>query len=70
MTPEVLNAIISALAVIAGTIISAVVSNQLIKYRIEQLEKKVDKHNNIIERTYQLETEIEVLENKVENLDH
>lgn len=37
MTPEVLNAIISALAVIAGTIISAVVSNQLIKYRIEQL---------------------------------
>lgn len=68
MTPEVLNAIISALAVIAGTIISAVVSNQLIKYRIEQLEKKVDKHNNIIERTYQLETEIEVLENKVENL--
>lgn len=69
MTPEVLNAIISALAVIAGTIISAVVSNQLIKYRIEQLEKKVDKHNNIIERTYQLETEIEVLENKVENLD-
>lgn len=70
MTPEVLNAIISALAVIAGTIISAVVSNQLIKYRIEQLEKKVDKHNNIIERTYQLETEIEILENKVENLDH
>lgn len=70
MTPEVLNAIISALAVIAGTIISAVISNQLIKYRIEQLEKKVDKHNNIIERTYQLETEIEVLENKVENLVH
>lgn len=70
MTPEVLNAIISALAVIAGTIISAVVSNQLIKYRIEQLEKKVDKHNNIIERTYQLETEIEVLENKVENLNY
>lgn len=70
MTPEVLNAIISAVAVIAGTVISAVVSNQLIKYRIEQLEKKVDKHNNIIERTYQLETEIEVLENKVENLEH
>ena len=30
-------------------------TNALISYRLEQLEKKVDKHNNLVERTYRLE---------------
>lgn len=30
-------------------------TNALISYRLEQLEKKVDKHNNLVERTYHLE---------------
>lgn len=68
MTPEVLHALINAIAVIVSGLISAIVSNKLMAYRIEQLEKKVDKHNNIIDRTYHLEAEVEVLENEVENL--
>lgn len=68
MTPEVLNALISAIAVIVSGLISAIVSNKLMAYRIEQLEKKVDKHNSVIDRTYRLEAEVEVLENEVENL--
>lgn len=68
MTPEVLNALISAIAVIVSGLISAVVSNKLMAYRIEQLEKKVDKHNSVIDRTYRLEAEVEVLENEIENL--
>lgn len=68
MTPEVLNALISAGAVIISGLISAVVSNKLMKYRIEQLEKKVDKHNSVIDRTYHLEAEVEVIENEIENL--
>ena len=37
----------------------------LISYRLEQLEKKVDLHNNIIERTYDLEKKVDVMEEQV-----
>lgn len=36
----------------------------LISYRLEQLEQKVDKHNNLVERTYDLERRASVLEEK------
>lgn len=68
MTPEVLNALISAGAVIISGLISAIISNKLMAYRIDQLEKKVDKHNSVIDRTYHLEAEVEVIENEIENL--
>ena len=68
MTPEVLHALINAVSVIVSGLISAIVSNKLMAYRIEQLEKKVDKHNSVIDRTYHLEAQVEVLENEVENL--
>lgn len=68
MTPEVLHALINAASVILSGLIAAIVSNKLMAYRIEQLEKKVDKHNSLIDRTYHLEAQVEVLENEVENL--
>lgn len=68
MAPEVLHALINAIAVIVSGLISAIVSNKLMAYRIEQLEKKVDKHNSVIDRTYHLEAQVEVLENEIENL--
>ena len=36
-------------------IIGVFTQHSITKYRIEQLEKKVDKHNNVVERTYELE---------------
>ena len=68
MTPEVLHALINAIAVIVSGLISAIVSNKLMAYRIEQLEKKVDKHNSVIDRTYHLEAQVEVLESEIDNL--
>ena len=68
MNPEVLHALINAASVIVSGLIAAIVSNKLMAYRIEQLEKKVDKHNSLIDRTYHLEAQVEVLENEVENL--
>lgn len=41
-----------------GILITAIITNSLVKYRIEQLEKKVDKHNNLIERMFVCETQI------------
>ncbi len=39
-------------------------------YRIEQLEKKVDKHNNLVERTYELEKRTDVQEEKIRVANH
>ena len=41
-----------------GILITALITNSIVKYRVEQLEKKVDKHNNLIERMFVCETEI------------
>ena len=68
-----METIIVALITLAGTIgsgvLSAVISNNLIKYRVEQLEKKVDKHNNLIDRMYKAESNIEVIQEEIGQLE-
>lgn len=59
MSETLINGLIS----LAGVIGTAIITNSLIKYRIEQLEKKVDKHNTVIERVFKLEQKVEDLEN-------
>ncbi len=43
--------------------------DELQAYRIEQLEKKQDKHNNLIERTYILEEKIKVANHRIDDLE-
>lgn len=45
-------------------------SNRLIVYRLEQLETKVDKHNNVIERVYQLEKDADVIKEQIKGANH
>lgn len=60
--------VIGVLALI-GTLGGAYLANKkttaLVVYRLEQLEKKVDKHNQVIERTFSLEKRADVLEERV-----
>ena len=69
-----MNSIIVALIGLAGSAVGAaagiLLNTKLITYRIEQLEKKVDKHNNTIERTYELEKKCEVMEEKIAVANH
>ena len=58
MNSDILLGLVPSLISLAGIIITALITNSLVKYRVEQLEKKVDKHNNLIERMYVVETEI------------
>lgn len=51
--------LINAGVSLAGIIITAITSYKLINYRVDQLEKKVDKHNNVIERVFKLEQKVE-----------
>lgn len=61
--PETVTVALIGLAGSAmGSVIGVLASARLTQYRIEQLEKKVDQHNRVVERTYRLETRCAVLE--------
>ena len=66
MSNEILVALIGLAGSAVGSLCGVLVSSKLTQYRIEQLEKKVEKHNNLVERTYQLEQREELLEEKLE----
>ena len=57
-----------------GTLVGAYYSNKksaaLMGYRLDKLEEKVDKHNQVIERTYKLEESTAILEEKIKVANH
>ena len=61
----ILGAAIGAVASIVVCIINNNKQNALMFYRLEQLEKKVEKHNNLVERTYRLEEQTALQEEKI-----
>ena len=69
MDPSIIVALITLAGSALGTFAGIAVNSKLTSYRIEQLEKKVDKHNSVIERTYKLEEREKALEDKVEHLE-
>ena len=68
MTEGIVIALISLFGSAIGSLVGIVVNSKLMSYRLEQLEKKVEKHNNLVERTYNLETKEEVLEQRIDDL--
>ena len=54
----------------AGSLCGVLVSSKLTQYRLEQLEKKVQAHNNLIDRTYRLEERTELQEEKIKVANH
>ena len=70
MSDEILVALIGLGGSGLGSILGVLASGKLTQYRLTQLEKKVDKHNNLIGRTYQLEERQEVLEEKIKVANH
>lgn len=65
MPSEIIVGLLSLAGTLIGSIAGIMTSNKLAMYRIEQLERKVDKHNSMIERTYKLEEQQAVLEEKI-----
>ena len=65
----IIVAIITLVGTIGSGVLSAVISNKLIKYRVEQLKRKVDKHNNLIDRMYKVESNIKLIQEEVEQLE-
>lgn len=69
-----MNEIWVALIAFAGTAIGTaggiITSSKLTNYRLQQLEKKVDKHNSLVERMYKIEGCIEKIDEKIKVTNH
>lgn len=70
MTETIIVALISFAGTLCGAYFANRKSTALIAYRMEQLEKKVDKHNTVIERTYRLEENEKILDEKMKVANH
>lgn len=68
MTETIISAVLSLAGTLIGTLGGIIVSAKLMTYRIEQLEKKVEKHNCVVERTYKLEGKVTELQHEVSDL--
>lgn len=68
MDSTVMVGLLSLLGTLVGTLGGILAANKLTTYRIEQLEKKVEKHNSIVERTYRLEGEMLEAQHDIKDL--
>lgn len=69
MSTAVATVVVGILSLM-GTAIGSWGGMKLMSYRIEQLEKKVEKHNNFAERIPVLEEKIEVANHRIDDLEH
>lgn len=73
-----MEAVITAIITGSITLIVCLINNHyqsqatrnLIEYKIEELTKRVDKHNNVVERTYKLEELTSLQEEKIKVANH
>ena len=70
MSETIIVPLLSLLGTILGTFGGILTARKLTNYRIEQLEKKVEKHNHVIERVYELEKQEAVIDEEIRNMSH
>lgn len=70
MTDTVIVALLSLFGTLAGSLGGILTANKLTNYRIQQLEAKVEKHNKVIERVYNLEKNEAVMEEEIKVANH
>lgn len=68
VSETILVAAIGAAGSAVGALGGVIASNKLTQYRLKKLEEKVDKHNNIIERTFRLEGRMTEVEHDIRDL--
>lgn len=70
MTEAIIVAVLGLVGTLAGSYLANRKSTALIAYRLEQLEQKVSKHNNLVERTYKLEEHLAVVDESIKVANH
>lgn len=70
MTEGIIIAVLSMVGTLAGAYLVNRKSSALIAYRLDKLEEKVDKHNSVIERTFKLEEQAALIEERIKVANH
>jgi hypothetical protein len=68
MSEVVIVGLLSLIGTIVGTFGGIMAANKLTNYRIEQLEKKVAEHNNLVTRLYEVEKHDAIIDEEIEHL--
>ena len=69
MTSEILVGILSLVGTFVGAIGGVITSAKLTVYRISQLEKKVEQHNSVVNRTFVIEEQMKVANHRISDLE-
>ena len=69
MSETIIISLIALVGTLAGSLGGIHVSSKMTNYRIEQLEKKVDKHNNFAEKIPIINEQIKVINHRLEDLE-
>ena len=69
MPPEIVVAACSLIGTLVGSLAGVITANRLTVYRIEQLEKKVEKHNNLVERMVKVEESTKSAHHRLDDLE-
>ena len=68
------SSIIVGVLALAGTLIGSILTNSktqaLVTYRLQQLEEKVNKHNNLVDRMYKMEEKQMVMDEQIRVANH
>lgn len=68
MSETIIVALLSLAGTAIGSVLGIITSQRLIEYRLKQLEEKVNKHNQIVERTFKLEGRMNEAEHDIKDL--
>lgn len=70
MSDEIITALIGLGGSALGSIIGIICNSKVTAYRLKELEKKVDKHNTVIDRTYKVESRLDVIDEEIKVANH
>ncbi len=70
MEPSVISALIALGGSVIGTFAGIITSGKLTDYRLRELEKKVEKHNDLVDRIYLLEDRMNLYDEKNKVVNH
>ena len=68
MSEAIIVAILGFAGTLAGSLFGVLTAQKLTQYRLSQLEEKVSKHNNLMERTFKLEGRMDEAEHDIKDL--
>ena len=66
MSQEIATALLSSASSIIVAVISIILNNRLLGYKVDELRKDVEKHNQLVERTAVIERDVKTAFNRID----